>query len=138
MRVLRFLPNGIGLDDSTGQPVMYQGSTTIITLTQLKGFPDRFHLMRLWIQERVRLGDKSALNHAIQSYEHIPPFQRRPPLTVTHGDNIKREFLQGLYQGDALALFGDFLDEEFPNGGRVNLAKPENQGFFQDTIPLQQ
>ncbi|CDH48923.1 predicted protein [Lichtheimia corymbifera JMRC:FSU:9682] len=138
MRVLRFLPNGIGLDDSTGQPVMYQGSTTIITLTQLKGFPDRFHLMRLWIQERVRLGDKSALNHAIQSYEHIPPFQRRPPLTVTHGDNIKREFLQGLYQGDPLALFGDFLDEEFPNGGRVNLAKPENQGFFQDTIPLQQ
>ncbi|KAJ8658217.1 hypothetical protein O0I10_006225 [Lichtheimia ornata] len=138
MRALRFLPNGIGLDDNTGQPVMYQGSTTIITLTQLKGFPDRFHLMRLWIQERVRLGDQSALDHTVRSYEHIPPFQRRPPLTVTHGENIKREFLQGLYQGDALALFGDFLDEEFPNGGRVNLAKPENQGFFQDTIPLQQ
>lgn len=136
-RILRFLEDGIGLDDDTGAAVIHQGLRTIINLVQLRGLPHRVHLMRLWIQERLQLGDANAANQQINTFENIPIAQRRPPLTVTHGANFGQQFLQGLFPGDALALFQDFLDEQYPQGALVNLATPENQDYFVGSQPLQ-
>lgn len=133
MRVLRFLQHGIGLEDHTGAAVIHRDSNTIINLDRLRGLADRENLMRLWVQERLQLGDVHAADVPIQTFQHIPMHQQRRPLSVQSRANTIAQFQQGIFRGDALALLGDFLDQEFPNGGLVNLASAENQQYFEDT-----
>ncbi|CDH48546.1 predicted protein [Lichtheimia corymbifera JMRC:FSU:9682] len=138
MQVPRFLKHGIGLEDSTGTPIIHRGFTTIINLDRLRGLKHHEHLMKLWKDERTMLGDPHAANVPNNTFEHIPINQRRQSLSVQSNQNTIARFQQGIFRGDALALLSDFLDDRFPNGGLVNLAPPETQMYFQDTVPFQQ
>ncbi|KAI8374597.1 uncharacterized protein BYT42DRAFT_639990 [Radiomyces spectabilis] len=121
---LRFLPEGIGLESEDGEQL---GVRALRNLTYLRAQEDGAHLVRLWQQERLRLGDTTAGTEIIPGHADVPANQRRKPLQVSSGERSKEPFRQFIYDTDALGLLRRFLDQRFLQGGYVNLAPPNLQ-----------
>ncbi|KAI8379140.1 uncharacterized protein BYT42DRAFT_545544 [Radiomyces spectabilis] len=77
---LRFLPEGIGLESEDGEQL---GVRALRNLTYLRAQEDGAHLVRLWQQERLRLGDTTAGTEIIPGHADVPANQRRKPLQTT-------------------------------------------------------
>ncbi|KAG2221082.1 hypothetical protein INT45_009740 [Circinella minor] len=133
---IRFLDDGIGLDDENGNPFIGNDPNKrfVITCARLQAVKHGHDLMRLWRKEREYITGVPSIvtpNFAGQTARGRPAWKnntRNKTFVLPINENA-----------DSLGLLQQFLNKEFPEGGLISLVSNDVAPHIKrkDAIPIQ-
>ncbi|ORX59687.1 hypothetical protein DM01DRAFT_327191 [Hesseltinella vesiculosa] len=124
---IQILSDGLGFTTPNGQPVLHNGSATVVPLLNMQAGGYGLEMMRMWRSERRRLG----FDAPEPAMANVPRNQRRQCFKRNTRQATLDNFSMPIYPTDSIALLRQFLlQDRFANGGSFNTAPEDLVAFL--------